>query len=446
MKFTIYAAWLCVAPVVFTQAAVVSTNVYPIDLPNTLRLANAQNLDIQIARERLNEAKANHDSAVEQFFPWISPGTGYRRHDGEIQDVNGTMMDVDKQSYTAGGTLTAQMDLGDAIYKSLAAKQLVNAADNALASQQQDSTFAAAQEYYDLAKAKAVVDVFKEALNISSNYQAQLHEAVGAGIAFKGDELRVRVQTEQYQIALRRALEQQRVSAAQLAQILHLDPGVELTPQDSDLVPLTLIETNAALDSLVKSAFNSRPELKQSQALTSAARDAKNGAVYGPLIPTLNAQAFVGGLGGGKNDATGNFGESEDYFVGVGWRIGPGGLFDFGHIHANKAHLETARLNGEKLRDEITREVVENNTHAQSLFDQLAATKQNLATSSETLRLTQERKQFGVGAVLEDIQAQQEVTRARSDYLNTVAEYNKAEYGLKRAIGDLPIRFEARPD
>jgi len=139
-------------------SAVVSTNsVYPIDLPTVLRLANAQNLDVKIARERLTEAKANHDSAVEQFFPWISPGAAYRRHDGEIQAVDGSMFGASKQSYTAGGTLTAQMDLGDAIYKSLAAKQLVKAADHALESQRQDSTFAAAQGYYDLAKAKAPI-------------------------------------------------------------------------------------------------------------------------------------------------------------------------------------------------------------------------------------------------------------------------------------------------
>jgi outer membrane protein TolC len=441
-RFFIITTVMCLASSLKAQdaasSASINTNkVYPIDLPTVLRLANAQNLDVKIARERLTEAKANHDSAVEQFFPWISPGAAYRRHEGEIQAVDGTMSDVSKQSYTAGGTLTAQMDLGDAIYKSLAAKQLVKAADHALTSQQQDSTLAAAQGYYDLAKAKAIASVFMEAFNISSNYQAQLHEAVGAGIAFKGDELRVQVQTERYQITWRQALEQQRVAAARLAQILHLDPSVELMPQDSDLVPLTLIETNAALDSLMKNALNARPELKQNQALTSAARDTKNGAVYGPIIPTLSAQAFVGGLGGGKNDSTGNFSDSEDYFVGLGWRIGPGGLFDVGRIHANKAQLETAKLNGEKVRDEITREVVEYNTRVQSLFDQLATTKQNLTTTSETLRLTQARKEFGVGAVLEDIQSQQELTRARSDYLNTVAEYNKAEYGLKRAVGDL---------
>src|SRR5262249_2832238 len=116
-----------------------ATNTHAIDLSTALRLAGAQNLDIQIARERLSEAKANHDSAVEQFFPWISAAAAYRRHEGRIQAVDGKVFDADKQSYNVGGALTAQMDLGDAIYKSLAAKQLVTAADHGLESQRQDS-------------------------------------------------------------------------------------------------------------------------------------------------------------------------------------------------------------------------------------------------------------------------------------------------------------------
>src|SRR6266851_3444502 len=96
---------------------------YAIDLPTVLRLADAQNLDIQIARERLKEAKANQEGATEQFFPWVSPGAAYRRHEGRIQAVDGAIFDAEKQAYAVGGTLTAQMDLGDAIYHSLAAKQ-----------------------------------------------------------------------------------------------------------------------------------------------------------------------------------------------------------------------------------------------------------------------------------------------------------------------------------
>lgn len=418
-------------------AAPGGTNSYRIDLPTVLRLVNARNLDVQIARQLLAEAKANQASALEQFLPWVSPGAGFRRHENQIQAVDGTMLDVHKQSYTVGGTVTAQVDLGDAIYKSLAAKQQVEAFDHALEAQRQDSALSAVQGYFDLARSKALGDVVKEALNISEEYQKQIHEAVGAGIAFKGDELRVQTQTERYQIALRQSLEQQRLAAAALAQTLHLDPAVELLPEESELVPLTLIEPNVALDSLVQQALRLRPELKQSQALVSSAREAKQGAVYGPLIPTLGAQMFAGGLGGGKDNSPGNFGPSEDYAVGLGWRVGPGGLFDFGRVNASKARLEATKLNGEKLRYKIIGQVVESHTRMQSLSDQINATRQNLATAGQTLRLTRDRKQFGIGIVLEDIQAQQELTRARSDYLSAIAEFNKAQYGLAKVVGNL---------
>jgi outer membrane protein TolC len=42
-----------------------------------------------------------------------------------------------------------------------------------------------------------------------------------------------------------------------------------------------------------------------------------------------------------------------------------------------------------------------------------------------------------VGVVLETLQAEQDLTRARLDYLKTVAEFNGAQYALSRATGRL---------
>jgi outer membrane protein TolC len=420
--------------------AQVTNRTFPIDLPTALRLADAQNVDVQIARARIAEARANKDSALEKFFPWLGVGAGYRRHEGRIQDVAGDVFDADKQSYNAGGTFTAQLELGDAIYQSLAAKQQLHAADFALDSQRQDSTLAAALGYMDLVNARELIDVVKEALNTSQEYQKQLADAVAAGLAFKGDDLRVQGQTHQYRAALRQAIEKQRIAGARLAQTLHLDSSIELIPEDTELLPITLVQTNASLDSLVKQALSFRPELKEGQSLVSAARESENSAVYGPLIPSVNAQAFLGGLGGGKNGSTDNFGSSEDYVVTLGWRIGPGGLFDAGRTRGAKARLESVKLSLVKLEDAITRQVVESHTRVHSLLDQIDIARHSLQSGSEALRLSRERKQFGVGIVLEDIQAQQDLTRARSEYVNVVAEYNKAQYGLARASGSLANR------
>jgi hypothetical protein len=43
---------------------------YLIDLATTLRLAGAQNLDVQLARGAVDEAQANYTSAVERFPPY----------------------------------------------------------------------------------------------------------------------------------------------------------------------------------------------------------------------------------------------------------------------------------------------------------------------------------------------------------------------------------------
>jgi outer membrane protein TolC len=411
--------------------------VHEIDLPTALRLAGAQNLDVQIARERLAEAKANHASALAQFFPWISPGITYRQHDDKLQDVQGNIIDVHKYSYSPGAALGVQVDIGDALYKSLAAKQLVKAADHGLEAQRQDTVLVAAQGYFELSFAQAAVGVAKESLKINADYEQQITHALDAGIAFKGDVLRVTVQKHRSELALRQAAEQQRVAAARLAQVLHLDPSVELVAIDPELAPLTLIETNAALDSLVKQSLTLRPELKETKALSSASREAKKGATYGPLIPAVGAQGFFGGLGGGRDGVRDTFGAQEDYAIGVSWRIGPGGLFDFTRTRATESRLRISELNLGKLHDEVTRQVVEAFTHWQSLNEQLGVAKKTLEVAEEGLQLAQQRKEFAVGIVLENIQAEQDLTRARLDYLRLVADFDRAQYALQKAIGKL---------
>jgi outer membrane protein TolC len=418
------------------RAQATSSAVYPIDLPTALRLADAQNIDVEIARERVKEAQANRTRALEQFAPWVAPGVAYHRRDGVAQSSpSGIIGKADYQAYTPGVALNAQMALGDAIYNSLAARQLVKASDHGLDTQRQGAALRAAESFFDLAKARALVGVVRDALSTSQDYQQQLRDAVAIGIAFRGDELRIQSQTEHYQIVLSQALERQRLAAVELAKILHLDPGVELVPPAGELVPLALVDTAGSSAALVAQAMRSRPELKQTEALLAASRASRNAAMYGPWVPSITAQAFAGKLGGGPDSGRGRVGPVTDYAVGLNWRIGPGGLLDFGRVNASNAELAIVDLGYARLRDAIAAEVVGSLTRVRALFDQIGLAEKTLGTASETLRLTRARKQFGVGIVLEDIQAQQAVTQARSDYVTAIAEFDKAQYGLNKAVG-----------
>jgi outer membrane protein TolC len=186
---------------------------------------------------------------------------------------------------------------------------------------------------------------------------------------------------------------------------------------------------------LLDRAARSRPEIKQTEALIAASRATRDAAVYGPLIPTVGVQLFGGAFGGGPDSARGRVSAMRDYAFAVTWRIGPGGLFDRGRIDASKAQLAARELSDTKLKDGITAEVVAGLTRIRALADQIALTETALSTASEALRLTRDRRQFGVGIVLEDIQAQQAVTQARSDYIAAVADFNKAQYALNKAVG-----------
>src|SRR6516165_9505902 len=429
------ACWIGMAAAQEPPRAPPAAPTYPIDLPTTLRLAGAQNLDVQLAHNAVAEAHANYVSALERFLPTLAPSASYLHHSGFDQDVNGRMVDVTKHNDTTGAFLSAQIPVGDAIFTALQTHLLVTAADASATAQEQDSGLAAAQQYFALVSAGALVEVVNDSLRISQSYEQQLKEAVQIGIAFKGDALRVQTQTERLQLDLTRARQQQRLAAAQLAQTLHLQPTIELVPAEREPAPLALADLNASPEELIRTALQNRPEVARSKALIAAAEESRRGAIYGPLLPTVGGQAFAGQFNGAPGDASDAGGARRDYAVGLSWTIGPGGLFDFGRIRSSGAKLTAAELSDEKLRDQIGREVVDGYTRVQSLFEQLRVARVNLNSAEETLRLTRQRKQMGVGIVLEDIQAQQELQKVRTDLVTIVTELNQQQYALLHSVG-----------
>lgn len=431
--------------VLVAPACADETTSAPIDLPTVLRLAGAQNLDVQIAAEKLNEARARHESTRLAFFPWIQPGVGYLRHNGNIQDTGGDVLDVNRQSYTAGTALRLELDLGGAIYRNLAARQTAEAAEHALDSQRLRSVLLAAQGYFDLAWAQASEDIAEQAVAIAEDYGRQLTRAVAAGVALKGDQMRVQTQLERNRLLLRQTGETVQSTSARLTQLLHLDPAVWLAASDADLAPLMLVETNRPLSDLVQQAWATHPDIHQALALAEAARQNRKGAVYGPLIPTVDGHVFFGGLGGGTDNDTGNFDGAQDYFIGLSWRLGPGGLFDSGRRHAAEARSEAAKLQAQQARDAVGQAVAQAFAAAQSALDRTVIATRALSAADQGYQLSRQRKEFGVGVVLEDIRAQQDLTQARADYVRAVAQYNKAEHALALLVGTTRINHATGP-
>jgi outer membrane protein TolC len=162
-----------------------------------------------------------------------------------------------------------------------------------------------------------------------------------------------------------------------------------------------------------------------------------SGSRWAPLVPTIRAEAGLGVLGGGvRSDGFTDWGGSGDYGIALTWRIGPGGLFDPARRHLADSRRQTVRIERAKLQEEIIRQVVEARENFSSLSDQLQAARESLESATRVLELIRQRKDFGVGQVLEHIEAQRDLATVRLEYLRIVTDYNRSQFLLRRALGE----------
>lgn len=408
----------------------------PLDLPTALRLAGANAINVEIARSRLHAAEAEYQSALQQFFPWISVGAGFRHYDGDIQDVGGDILNTRKTAYTAGGRLVASVELGAAWYRRLAAKQAQRAAEHAVEAERQHSVELSASGWFDLARAEAQVELIGVAIRLVEEHARQLAGAVEVGYADEADPLRVEVRADGLRADMRTAEENKSIASARLAVVLRIDPRHTLTA-GAALAPVKLGLEVLDADDLVDRALAQRAEIKRASAQTAAAAQSYDGARYGPLVPSLEAQTSWGGIGGGRDGRNGGFGYASDYVVGLSWRIGPGGIFDRARLASEQARFDEHTLLEARMRDVVASEVVTALARARFQAERVTLAERSVGLAERVVQLGRDRREFGVAAVLEFLQGEEELTAARARLLDAIAEYNKAQYQLAAAVGDI---------
>lgn len=406
-----------------------------VDLPTVMKLAGANNDEIQLARARHTETLAESKLAWQRFWPSLTLGAGYRRADGNVQDIAGAVFDVSKQHYTVGPNIMIDWSPGDMYYSALAAKQKALAAEQLAEKARRDIVTQSTGRYYDLLAAEASLAIIEDDLRLTQDYEKQIGGAVEAGTAFRADLLRVKTQVSREKLAIRQHEERRDLAAAALAEILRLPAGTELRPAKADLVPVRMVDRKIGVASLISQAAQHRPEMKAAGAITTAAAWERERARVAPMIPSVQAGYGFGGLGGGFNGDMGNFDESQNVFIGLGWKIGPGGLFDRQRKVIANAREEAANLQSAQVKAAIGREVVEAATKAQSAHDQVSINDEAVAAAQEMVKLAKERQASQLGVVLEYLLAREELTRARQSRVQAVTRFNQAQHELKRAVG-----------
>src|SRR5262245_54494469 len=78
-----------------------------IDLVTALRLAGVENLELVIARQRVEEAVAIQQLAAAQMLPTINIGTNYDAHTGNVQQSSGRILNLQRSALYVGAGANA---------------------------------------------------------------------------------------------------------------------------------------------------------------------------------------------------------------------------------------------------------------------------------------------------------------------------------------------------
>ncbi len=416
-----------------------------VDLPNALRLANAGNPTIGVARARLTEAYARLREAEVMWLPNLEAGPAYIRHDGLLQNSSGLVFPVNKWNFFAGGGAVLSLDTSEALFGPLVARRLVEAQAAATRIVTDDIQLEVALAYVDLLGAYAALAINAETLKNAEEMLrlAEAAEKNGFGKT-PADNNRARTEVQTRRQERLRLEAQVAVVSARLAQLLLLEPTVQLRPTDPALLPIAIVPAEAPLMDLVAAGLLNRPELAESRSLVMASLARWRQARTAPLIPRLELSYTAGDFGGGIDDNTQRFGGRGDGTAQAVWTLRNMGAGDVARARATRAQYDQANLHVLEVQARVAAEITSAAnvvlSRQQTLQHAQIAVQQGEEMWRRLLRWTTEvgfrAKQY---EALELLTAEQALNQARTEYLSEVLEYNRQQFRLYWAMGQPPL-------
>jgi outer membrane protein TolC len=426
--------------------------ILPINLATALRLANAQPIDVQIAGRQVELAAASYDRARLLWVPNLIMGADYFRHEGGQQNFAGDVLDSSRGALSAGLGPNVVFSFADALYQPLAAKQDLLARRAYLQTANNDTVLNVAEVYFSLQQARGEL--------AGALYTAEKAEEVNRiaaklaeGIAPPLEATRAKVELARRQQVVSTARERWRVASAELARLLRIPSGSLIDPLEPANLPIAVVQETAELDELIAIGLTNRPELAGHQAIVKATLERLKLEKVRPLVPSLAVRSVstnpsgsigYGTFGGGANSSLSNFGSRFDIDAQLLWEFQALGFGNKARVGERKAEHQIATLELFRTQDRIAAEVTQAHAQLKAAAERMKqaepAFKESVDLVEKSLLGMNQTRRVGDVLVLivrpqEVVAAVQSLGTANSDYYSAVADYNRAQFRLYRALG-----------
>lgn len=421
---------------------------YSLDLGNVLHLADAQNPNVAVARERINEAYARVERAETLWIPSLRAGLNYNHHEGSIQDVAGRVFNTTRSSFYGGmganavgaaspavPGIVAQFHLIDAIFQPKIAEHQASARQFGATAARNDTLRDAAVAYLELVRAEHALAIAREALAHTQTLTNLTRQYAETGQGLQSDHERSEAELALRQEELVAREEGVQVASARLAQVLHADPSIVIQSGEPTVIPLQIVTLDGGAASYVATGLSRRPELAEQKHLVCEAVERLRREKYAPLVPSVLLGMSYGGMGGGFGSSIVDSDDRWDADAVAYWEVRNLGFGERAARNETSSLQRQAQMRELAIMDRVAREVAEAHAQVTKRQQRIELTQRGVAAAQKSYALNVQRIENAQGLPIETLQSIQALANSQRAYLNAVVDYNIAQFELSRAIG-----------
>jgi len=399
-----------------------------ITVDEAVQRALDRNYDILTARENISSAEGRKKQAMQSYLPGIDASMNYQKQfdTSTLVPVGNTFIETN-ESYVVNYGLRQTLVDWSAFKSIQAAGMNVSANKYDYVQARADLVLATKQQYYALLRAQLLTEVADSALVVSQQELRRVESLFELGMVARGDVLKGQVRVSQTKLDVLTNRNFMVIERARLARIVGQDPNDDLAAA-RDITP-----TPASVDSaaVFNEALANRSDLKAAEAALAAA-SASVGAAKAGYYPTLDASL---GYTHTDYDPTLSGFRTRSGRLALNVPIFSAIYGTRGSIQQNQAAANQSRYALDKKKLDVQVEVRESVSTARQANEGLTVAIEQVESAREDLKLSQEKYNVGSGTILELLDAQVALQRARSNYVQALTQVRIAEASLERVRG-----------
>ena len=435
----------------------------PIDMAGVFSLIGVQNPEFLAAQQRVLEADALRQLAAVQLLPTINLGTNFDSHTGTLQQPTGNMLTVSRQALFVGAGASAigagtvnvpgvvwNLNVSDSYYRYLISRQVQTSKVANTVTVNNDIQRRVATAYLELVRAAGTRSISWQARQDFAEVARISKVFAKAGEGRPADENRATVELLRRDSDVIEAEGKMLSASARLASLVGLDTAVRLVPADRWAVPHSIVPEPIPLPELLTIAALRRPELAEQRAEFAQTLLALDAAKMLPFSPTVFLGFSSGAFGGGSNIAAasaglapnasgqerfGNFQSRADLDAIVYWSLRNLGVGNKAQIAASESRVRQSEWQQLIVLDRVRAEVATAYVRVHARFHQLSTAEEAIRESELSWREDLKRIRGNDGLPIEVLNSQRLLVRSRTALLNTIINYNIAQFELYHALG-----------